>query len=99
MTPAEITRAVESKNRVAILEAKQKATFDYIQANLIIKGVSLCLGDKSSYPTIQQAYPNLFDDVIEEQKEKIQGKQDTLSVIRFKQFAQSYNNQYKGVQN
>lgn len=98
MTPAEIGRAIDSKNRLIKLEAKQRASFDYIQATLIIKGVSICLGDKSAMPTIQEAYPSLFDDLINEQAEKVQKQKETLSVLRFRQFAQSYNTKFKEVQ-
>lgn len=95
MTPGEVIRAIESRNRVAKIEIREKATYDYIQATLIIKGVSICLGDKSSFPTPQEAYPGIFDEVQEEQKQKVQERKDQLSTLRFKQFAQSYNNNFK----
>ena len=98
MTPAEVGRLIDSKNRLAKIEAKERASFDYIQASLIIKGVSICLGEKSSYPTLQEAYPSLFEDLIEEQAEKIQKQKETMSILRFRQFAQTYNNKYKEVQ-
>lgn len=98
MTPAEIGRAIDSKNRLIKLEAKQKASYDYIQATLIIKGVSICLGDKSTLPTIQEVYPSLFDDLVNEQAEKVQKQKETLSALRFRQFAQSYNDKFKEVQ-
>ena len=99
MTPAEIGRAIDSKNRLVKLEAKQKASFDYIQATLIIKGVSICLGEKSAFPSMQEAYPSIFEDLIEEQAEKLQKQKEALSTLRFRQFAQSYNNKFKEVQN
>ena len=95
MTPGEVIRAIEAKNRLIKIEAREKATYDYIQATLIIKGVSICLGDKSSFPSIQEAYPGVFEEVIKEQEAKLQERRDELSVIRFKQFAQSYNQKYK----
>lgn len=95
MTPGEVIRAIESKNRLIKIEAREKASYDYIQATLIIKGVSICLGDKSPFPTIQEAYPGVFEDVIEEQKEKIQEQKMQLSALRFRQFAQSYNDNFK----
>ena len=94
MTPGEITRAIDSKNRVVKREIQDKATYDYIQATLIVKGVSICLGEKSNFPTIQEAYPNIFDDIIHEQEEKIQQRKIELSTLRFKQFAQSYNKRF-----
>ena len=95
MTIGEISRAIESCNRNRRLEAQERASYDYILAALVVKGVSIALGDKSAYPTIQQAYPGMFDDVIAEQEEALQNKKTELSVLRFKQFAQSYNSNLK----
>jgi hypothetical protein len=95
MTIAEIQREVKSVIRVRKLESQEKASYDYILANLIVKGVAKCLGDKSEYPTIEKAYPNLFDDIAAEREQKIQEQKMNLSAIRFKQFAQSYNKNFK----
>jgi hypothetical protein len=95
MTFAEIHRAVDSKIRVRRLEAQEKASYDYILAQLIAKGVSQVLGDKSKYPTIEEVYPGLFDDVIEEKKAQVEERKMNLSALRFKQFAQSYNDSLK----
>lgn len=95
MTIAEIQRAVAASVRVEKRQAQQKATFDYILANLIVKGVSKCLGDKSTYPTLEEAYPELFTDMQEEKERQIQERKDNLSALRFKQFAQSYNSNFK----
>lgn len=95
MTFAEIHRAVDSKVRVRKLEARDKATYDYILAQLITKGVSRVLGDKSNYPTLEEAYPGVFDEVIAERKAKAEEQKMNLSALRFKQFAQSYNDKFK----
>lgn len=95
MTFAEIHREVDSKVRIKRLEAQEKATYDYILAQLITKGVSRVLGDKSNYPSIEEAYPGVFDEVIEERKAKVKEQRMNLSALRFKQFAQSYNNKLK----
>lgn len=95
MTPAEVRRFVESRNRVRKIETQEKASCDYILASLIVKGVSITLGDKSSFPTIQEAYPGVFDDIAKAQEEKIQEQKMNLSALRFKQFAQSYNDRLK----
>lgn len=97
MTIAEIHRAVNSKARIIKKEAQERAIYDYIQAKLIVKGVAKVLGDKANYPTLEEAYPGVFDDVIEESKAKAQEHKMKLSALRFKQFAQSYNNKYKEV--
>lgn len=95
MTPAEIARAIESKNRLVKIEAQEKASFDYVQAQLIVKGIGICLGDKTAFPSIYEAYSSIFDNVIKEKEEEIQEQKIELSALRFKQFAQSYNENFK----
>ena len=95
MTPGEVVRYIESRNRMIKLETQEKASFDYIQANLIVKGISIVLGSKDAYPLINEAYPGLFDDIQKEQEAKIKQQKENLSALRFKQFAQSYNNRFK----
>lgn len=78
------------------MEAQERASYDYILANLISKGVSVVLGDKQPFPSIREAYPGLFEDsVIAEKEEEIKQQKMTLSALRFKQFAQSYNENFK----
>ena len=77
------------------METQEKASYDYILANLIVKGVGITLGSKASFPSLQESYPGVFDDVIKEQEEKIQEQKTNLSALRFRQFAQSYNNRFK----
>ena len=95
MTPAEIKRHIDSRNRMMKFEAKQRATFDYILANLINKGTAIVMGAKESFPTIEQAYPDLFSDLQKEREEKIAQQKMSLSALRFRQFAQSYNSKFK----
>jgi hypothetical protein len=95
MTYAEINRAVDSKVRIMKRETQERATYDYIQANLIVKGVARVLGDKGDYPTLEQAYPGVFDDIAEERKAKAQEQKMNLSALRFKHFANSYNERLK----
>lgn len=100
MTLAEVNRYIISRNRVQKIQAQERASYDYIQANLIIKGISKILGDKSgNFPTIEEAYPQLFDNIIEERKAKIQEQKNNLSALRFKQFANFHNTKYKEVAN
>lgn len=95
MTIAEIDRAIKSKEKLLRIEAQEKASYDYLQAQLIIKGIAICLGSKESFPQLHEAYPKLFDDVMEKQEEAIQQQKVDISTLRFKQFAQSYNNNFK----
>lgn len=93
MTLAEIMRYIDSKKRIQKLEQQEKASFDYILADLIGKSIARIYSSSNQMPQIAEAYPSLF--VTEEIEEKIQEKKDELSVLRFKQFAQSYNKRYE----
>lgn len=95
MTFAEVNRAIQSRNRVFKQQEKEKANYDYVLASLIVKGVSITLGSKQSFPTIQEAYAGVFEDQEEKEQEAIQEQKDKLSALRFLQFAQSYNNKFK----
>lgn len=95
MTLAELIRLVESKKRVQLLQAKEKALYDYTLADLIGRSVARVYSSANNYPTIADAYPSLFS--AEEVEEEIQTRKDELSALRFKQFAQSYNKQFKEV--
>lgn len=92
MTIAEATRAVESKKRVARLKAQERASFDYIQADLIGRSIARIYSSANNMPTMADAYPSLF--AKEEMEEKMQDKKDELSAIRFRQFAQSFNKRF-----
>ena len=91
MTFAEIERAIASKRR----QEQRRASFDYILADLIGRSVARVHNSSNTMPTLAEAYPTLFDKQAEE--EEIQAQRDKLSVLRFKQFAQSYNKKYKEV--
>ncbi len=95
MTPGEIVRSIESRSRVRRIEAQEKASYDYILANLIVKGMSVSLSGKGTVPTLEEAYPGLFDDMAKEKEQALQEQKMSLSALRFKQFAQSYNKAFK----
>ena len=95
MTPKEVIRAVNSKVKVRRKKKKKKATYDYILAQLITKGISITLGAKDGFPEIQEVYKGVFDDVIEEYEQKKMESKANVSAVRFKQFAQAFNNKFK----
>lgn len=95
MTPGEVVRLTQARSRIRRLEAQERASYDYILANLIIKGVSITLGSKGNFPTIEEAYPGLFDDLAEKRNEELNKQKINLSALRFRQFAQSYNDKFK----
>ena len=89
MTIGEIERAIESKKRVKRRQDQEKASFDYILANLIGQSISRIYSSSNKMPELNEAYPTLFDS--EEIEEKKQERKDELSALRFKQFAQAFN--------
>lgn len=94
MTLLEVSREIESKQRVEKRKAKEKASFDYILSDLIGRSVARIHSSSNKLPTIAEAYPSLF--VAEEIEEQQQIKKDELSAIRFKKFASSFNKRLKG---
>ena len=92
MTLAELIRAINSKKRMQVERAKERASFDYVLADLIGRSISRIYSSSSTMPQISEVYPSLFDS--EELQEKQQKKKDELSALRFKQFAQSYNKRF-----
>lgn len=95
MTLAELTRLIDSKRRIQKREAQEKASSDYILADMIGRSIARMTSSANKFPHISQFYPNLFD--TEEMEAQAQKKRDELSVLRFKQFAQSYNKKFKEV--
>jgi hypothetical protein len=92
MTIGEVVRYVKSQDKISRVRNQERASYDYILASLIVRGVSITLGSKEHYPSLEDTYPKLFDDIKQEQRESIEAKRMEVSALRFKQFAQSYNN-------
>ena len=94
MSISELTRQVESYKRVEKKRLQEKATYDYIQANLIGLYIGRVYSSSINIPSLEEAYKSLFDDEeIQEQKKK---HLEELSIIRFKQFTQQFNDNFKG---
>lgn len=93
LTLAELERLLASKKRVLISQQKEKATYDYVLADLIGRSVSRIYNSSNTMPEISTVYPTLFDSG--EIEEKKQVKKDEISAIRFKQFANSFNKRFK----
>lgn len=94
MTFAEINRAVASYNRVKKAEAREKASYDYLLADLIGHSMSRIYSSSATYPEISEVYPSLFNS--KEINQQKQEQKAELSALRFKQFAQSYNKRFEG---
>lgn len=94
MTLAELGRAIASKKRLMKQQARERASFDYILADLIGRSVARVYSSAANIPDIATVYPALFDS--KELEEKKAAKKAELSALRFKQFAESFNKKYKG---
>ena len=97
MTIAELERAINSKKRVQKREAQERASFDYILADMVGRSISRIYNSTNNIPSISEVYPTLFDSKEYEEAKSV--KQDELSALRFRQFAQSFNKRFKGVSN
>lgn len=92
MTFAELTRYFESRKRVEEKRLQEKASFDYIQAQLITRGISCLFSSSAQMPKVYEVYPTLFEAEIIKQNEA--NKRAELSVARFKQFAETHNKKF-----
>lgn len=93
MTIGEVKRSFESYGRRHKREQQEKASFDYILGDLITRGMARIYSSSATYPSIEEVYPTLFDSK-EIQEKKVEQKAE-LSALRFKQFAQSFNQRFK----
>lgn len=93
MTLAELTRTMDSKRRINKREAQEKASYDYILADLIGKSMARIYSKDAKYPQIYEAYPSIFD---KKEWEQAQAEHSfKVSANRMRQFAESFNKNYK----
>ena len=92
MTLAEVNRYIDSRKRVKKIQDREKASFNYILADLIGRSVSRVYSSSNTLPDISTVYPTLFTQ--QEIDERKQEKLTELYALRFKQFAQSHNNKF-----
>lgn len=92
MTYAELERYMASKKRVRERQAQERATYDYILANMIGHSMARVFNSDNKFPEIYEAYPTIFD------KEEIESKREErtmeLSAQRFMAFAKSFNEKF-----
>lgn len=93
MTLAEIRRAIKAKQEIQKRETKEKAAYDYILADLIGRSMARLYSSSATYPSLEEAYPDIYDTKeLEAQKQK---QRDELTILRFKQFSQFHNKKFK----
>lgn len=93
MTIGELKRAIESRKRVIKMQAQEKASLDYILADLIGRSIGRIYSSSTKIPPINEVYPTLFDS--EEIEDKVAEKKAELSALRFRQFADSFNRRWQ----
>lgn len=93
MTVGEVQRAISSRNRVVRNEAREKASYDYILADMIGKSVSRIYSSSNKMPEISEIYPSLFDSKEVEEQRAV--RKAELSALRFKQYADFHNKKFK----
>lgn len=93
MTPAEIERKANSVKRVRLAEARERAAADYLLADLIGLSVGRIYSKNNTFPSIDKAYPNLFD--TEDFQEKKRQAEMKHSEAVFRNFAESFNKRFK----
>lgn len=93
MTLAEVQRKFESYKRMRELQQKEKATFDYILADLIGISIGRIYDKHTHYPKIEDVYPALFTEEVDSEKE--QEEKDKKNIARFREFANSFNKRWE----
>lgn len=93
MTISEVERFMEG----AVWQMKLKAQFDYSLANLIGTGVCIAMGGNTTFPTLEEAYPSMFEDELKQQQEQQQLEEIRIrnSQNRFMEFALKHNSRMK----
>lgn len=100
LTPLEVNKVIESRNRVKKVEAQEKASFDYILASLIGRNIARVMDGKTQIPRVEEVYTDLFADRQEEIQAQEEARKVELFTARLKQFSQAHNEKMnKGAKN
>ena len=95
MTFAEIERAAECWQRRHKREQQDKAVFVHILADLIGHSVGRIYSQDAKMPTLNEAFPTLFEKTEAEQEKQAEATAE-VSALRFMQFAQAHNERKGG---
>ena len=95
MTLAELERFFKSYHRQEKARLKEKAVMDYLLADLIGYSVARTHSSANKMPELHKHYSFIFEDSEREEiEDKKAEKQAELSALRFKLFAQAYNEKF-----
>lgn len=88
LTFGEISLYISIHNKKEKLRIQEQAAFNYSLANLIGISVTRLMDKNSKYPSIEEAYPNLFDSL------EVQPKQQDWRIAkeRLMKYAEAHNN-------
>lgn len=87
---------MSSKARQLKRQQQERASFDYVLADLIGRSVARVYNSKNKLPELAEVYPQLFD--AKEAEERRAQQRAELSAIRFRLFAEAHNRKMKEVQ-
>ena len=89
MTVAELNRYMNG----GIWRIKQRASLDYALANLIGISASRMMSSEVKYPSLEEAYPELFAAELKAEQKRIQEEEIAIkkSTNRFLEFAMKHN--------
>ena len=90
MTVGEACRVIDAYNA----QRRDRAYFDYTQAMTIGLFISTMFGPKSP-PSLEEIYPDLFDEEAEELEQIEQEKRDERSAANFIKFANAFNRRFE----
>lgn len=95
MTFAEVERAVTCWQRTQRRELQERARLSYILADLVGHSVARIYTQQAKMPTLQEAFPTLFEETAEEREKQEQAMAEQ-SALRFMQFAKAHNKKKGG---
>lgn len=90
MTYSEVNATIDSFNRRKQEKEKERASFDYILANLIGISVARVYSEKQEFPTIGTIYPGLFED---EERRAEEREAERIKAMLLK-YAENHNRQF-----
>jgi len=92
MTYGEIVDVIKTSNKMKLAKLKEKANLDHALAELIGLSVSRLLDKNAKYPTLFEAYPELFKEESEKKKLEEPIQQDwEIAKARLMAYATNHN--------
>lgn len=83
---------VESAKRKEKRRLQEQALLLYRLGDLVGHSVARLYSNSAKYPELETAFPFCFD--VEQKEEERAANQDKLSILRFKQFAKTFNKKF-----